>query len=276
MSSTSDTPLFAGTATESSTRGLFPTQSGSRGSADNDRPGSPNVYYLVFLGILVVLLILAGCLALRAVRMRRRYRTATQIALARGEPIPSPGMDPYWRLAGLATWTSEGFDRLGNIEGELNRRREREREREKLKMKPGIWDCVVWENENGLHQEGLESAEPISLQSLLPPSPPPTSSPPPNEVSSPRPLFGFRQRSSPPEAPPPQTKEVHREVASGEPVKMGVIIQMPVPPEQQQKQNDDDEEKVGWEMGMELGIWEGRIQSGSAKDGRFSEESYAI
>ncbi|KAK6906277.1 hypothetical protein L486_06158 [Kwoniella mangroviensis CBS 10435] len=284
-SSTSDTPLFAGTATESgeasSTRGLFPTQSGSRGNSNDDRAGSPNVYYLVFLGILVLFLILAGCLALRAVRMRRRYRTATQIALARGEPIPQPVIDPYWRLAGLTTWTSEGFDRLGNLESEMNRRRERERDKEKLKLKPKIYDCVVWENENRL-QDGLDSAEPISIQSLLLSSPPPSASSNPPQVSSPRPLFGFRQRSSPSpsEVLVPQITQVNKNVSAGEPVQMGVIIQMPVPPDQQhmqdqQRYGDDEEERVGWEMGMELGVWQGQIRN-EAKDVRDSSESYQV
>jgi hypothetical protein len=44
---------------------------------------------------------LAACLAFRAFRMRRRYRTATQIALARGDPLPMQLRDDYWGLAGL-------------------------------------------------------------------------------------------------------------------------------------------------------------------------------
>jgi len=51
--------------------------------------------------VLVIILMLAACLAFRAFRMRRRYRTATQIALARGDPLPTQLRDDYWGLAGL-------------------------------------------------------------------------------------------------------------------------------------------------------------------------------
>ena len=51
-----------------------------------------------FLGVLVILLLLAACLAIRAFRIRRRYRTATQLALARGGPLP---IDPHAEFWGL-------------------------------------------------------------------------------------------------------------------------------------------------------------------------------
>lgn len=44
--------------------------------------------------------------------MRRRYRTATQIALARGDPLPMQLRDDYWGLAGLPGFT-HGADALG-------------------------------------------------------------------------------------------------------------------------------------------------------------------
>jgi hypothetical protein len=49
----------------------------------------------------VIILLLAACLAFRAFRMRRRYRTATQLAIARGDPLPMQLRDDYWGLAGL-------------------------------------------------------------------------------------------------------------------------------------------------------------------------------
>jgi hypothetical protein len=100
----------------STTTNLFPTTTAGRSDSVGG-PGSANVYYLVvghplypsvlfmltnqFLGVLVIILLLAACLAFRAFRMRRRYRTATQIALARGDPLPMQLRDDYWGLAGL-------------------------------------------------------------------------------------------------------------------------------------------------------------------------------
>ena len=66
-----------------------------------------------FLGVLVIIVLFAACLAYRAYRIRRRYRTAAQLAIARGEPVPTLGRDDYWGLAGLSAWTPEGLDRLG-------------------------------------------------------------------------------------------------------------------------------------------------------------------
>jgi len=57
---------------------------------------------------------LAACLAFRAFRMRRRYRTATQIALARGDPLPMQLRDDYWGLAGLPGFTN-GTDTVGGV-----------------------------------------------------------------------------------------------------------------------------------------------------------------
>lgn len=44
--------------------------------------------------------------------MRRRYRTATQIALARGDPLPMQLRDDYWGLAGLPGFNN-GSDATG-------------------------------------------------------------------------------------------------------------------------------------------------------------------
>jgi hypothetical protein len=61
---------------------------------------------------------LAACLAFRAFRMRRRYRTATQIALARGDPLPMQLRDDYWGLAGLPGFPGTDGVTGGVITGE--------------------------------------------------------------------------------------------------------------------------------------------------------------
>lgn len=68
-------------------------------------PWHPSRADFKFLGVLVIILLLAACLALRAFRMRRRYRTATQLAIARGDPLPVHLRDDYWGLAGLPGFT---------------------------------------------------------------------------------------------------------------------------------------------------------------------------
>ncbi|WWC92451.1 uncharacterized protein L201_007409 [Kwoniella dendrophila CBS 6074] len=283
---TSTTPTQTLHTTSSDTRGLFPTQTRQSNNDNNNKAGSPNVYYLVFLGILVVLLVLAGCLALRAIRMRRRYRTATQIALSRGDPLPvfpnSGTLDNYWGIT--------AFDRLSGFQNDQNqRRREREADKAKLKLKPRIYDNLVYnykDAKSGDYDDDrgnvLNSIEPISLQSLLPMSTTnvntPHSSNPyspyfqnPNEQTSARPLFGFHRQRSPPvnlshqqyqqQQQQPEMKESDRALIPNEPIQMGVIIRMPTEVDNKQKQKSewDDEEEVGWELGMELGIWQGHI-----------------
>jgi hypothetical protein len=127
---TGPTNIFPATSTYSE---LFPTPSTSSTSSGIYPGGggaASNVYYLVvspgicnpaieltpivqFVGILLVLLILAACLAYRAYRMRRRFRTATQLAIARGEPLPANMREDYWGLGRLSGWTPQGLDRFG-------------------------------------------------------------------------------------------------------------------------------------------------------------------
>lgn len=40
--------------------------------------------------------------------MRRRYRTATQLAIARGDPLPVHLRDDYWGLTGLPRFATGG------------------------------------------------------------------------------------------------------------------------------------------------------------------------
>ncbi|WWD20841.1 hypothetical protein CI109_105318 [Kwoniella shandongensis] len=290
MSSTS-----AGVVSPASTySNLFPTQTQGSGNNQNGNRGTPNVYYLVFLGVLVILMLIAGCLTLRAVRMRRRYRTATQIALARGEPIPEGMREDFWGLGGLSGWTAEGLDRLGNIrpgeewvpgtgrrgagkgrwekvpvlyEGELVKEQQAEVERS------GVGGDEVWDH-----------VRPLTLLSLRPsqtPFPDESSDPPvltPVRNMGPRPrpapMFTFSRHRSSSYGVTDQaqsstsrsqqqqtTKEIDREIVPGEEVRLGVVIQMPVQglSERQRTRegDDDDEEEVAWENGMELGVWEG-------------------
>ena len=45
--------------------------------------------------------------------MRQRYRTATQLAIARGDPLPPMDQGEYWGLGGFSAWTANGADRFG-------------------------------------------------------------------------------------------------------------------------------------------------------------------
>lgn len=66
----------------------------------------PKLTFAQFLGVLLALIVLAAALTYRSYRIRRRYRTATQLAIARGDPIP-PGIgwwggdDDLWGLGVL-------------------------------------------------------------------------------------------------------------------------------------------------------------------------------
>ncbi|WVQ95344.1 hypothetical protein IAU59_002441 [Kwoniella sp. CBS 9459] len=315
--------LFGGTpttalgsgSTSSSTQGLFPTQA----NAGDTRNKGPNVYYLVFLGILVILMMIAGCLALRAIRVRRRYRTATQLALARGDPIP--GGEAYWGMGGLGGWTPDGLDRLGNVERELRRRerdkknkmpvpvlyesgvhqsRDMESVQERLRVREGYGNGTVEE------MDGLWNAEPVSVQSLRPPEfdPPSQQQTTSTPFQSPRPrpghIFNIRQHlaslqlphtPSTPEVLLPEDREAHaglrrqatvkeidRALKPGEEVRVAFVIQMPTPDQsttaargRERSAWDDEDERVGWEEGMELGVWEGRLGPIPADDFQSSQ-----
>lgn len=63
---------------------------------------------------------------------------------------------------------------------------------------------------------------------------------------------------------PAKKKEIDRELQDGEDVRLAVVIQMPtagdgVKKRQSWGSDDEEEEEVGWEMGMELGVWEGSV-----------------
>lgn len=49
-------------------------------------------------------------------------------------------------------------------------------------------------------------------------------------------------------------------------MRLAVVIQMPTTGDKQKKRTswtseDEEEEEVGWEPGMELGVWEGSVGS---------------
>lgn len=62
---------------------------------------------------------------------------------------------------------------------------------------------------------------------------------------------------------PVKKKEIDREIQEGEDLRLAVVIQMPMRGEGTRKRqswnSDDEEEEVGWETGMELGVWEGNV-----------------
>ena len=68
----------------------------------------------------------------------------------------------------------------------------------------------------------------------------------------------FRRQQSPPPAPlpPPRLRESERAIEKGDELRLAVVIQMPL---QSQLRDDQvfDDEPIGWEPGMELGIWQG-------------------
>ena len=50
-------------------------------------------------------------------------------------------------------------------------------------------------------------------------------------------------------------EEIDRELVQGEEVRVAVVIRMPQ--EEGERRDEDGEDEVGWETGMELGVWEG-------------------
>ena len=54
-----------------------------------------------------------------------------------------------------------------------------------------------------------------------------------------------------------KSKELDRDIQPGEPVRVGVMISMPH--QATISFEGDGDEAIGWEPGMELGIWEGVV-----------------
>ncbi|KAL7422967.1 hypothetical protein Q5752_002265 [Cryptotrichosporon argae] len=260
------------TDTGTGTYNLFPTTTAAAATTTSTSGGGANgasVYYLVVLGVIIVLLLLAGSLTLRAYRIRRRYRTARQRAIARGEPVPlwaADERDDFWAFAGLEM-----------------RRREREtgRKRKRVGKVPVLWDAVVGkperegrEGEDDSDEGGVEDewgrTQPLTVHSLLAPSAPA----PPSESIDVRPTFTTPSRRrgvadpelAPPPAPPSadtplseQPPVLARALEPGEPVRVAVVVQMPSEGRGRPRGADDDDE-VGWEAGMEIGVWEGVVR----------------
>jgi hypothetical protein len=165
--SSSSTPT---TDTASATN-LFPTNTASSASSSSSSSQNPTVYYFVvsddnthsglarccafppypltrqFLGVLVILLCVAACLAYRAYRMRRRYRTARQMAIARGEPFMA-GREDYWGLGGLSGWTSEGADRLAVERAAMEWEARRLGRKGRWEKTPALWESEVGDKED--------------------------------------------------------------------------------------------------------------------------------
>lgn len=68
-----------------------------------------------------------------------------------------------------------------------------------------------------------------------------------------------------PTAPDPpvrqeRRREIDRELDLGEDVRVAVVIRMPREEERQRGEEDGEgENEVGWENGMEFGVWEGLV-----------------
>lgn len=275
--SSTDSPSPTSTNTYSD---LFPTASSS--SSSDGSKSSPNVYYLVFLGVLVVLLGMAACLGYRAFRIRRRFRTATQRAIARGDPLPDV-RDEYWGLGGLSAWTTDGFDRW-NSRGleEAAAAARGERKKNRWRRIPELHEAVA---EGEKDTEGEWDFQPLVLHSLSPPSgekglddDAEPDEPPQHDFQvwhtgprpRPAPMFPNRRRSTsaePASRPAASSgavssgrgtnRELDREIQPGEPLRVGVMISMPHQGTISFEGDADD--AIGWEPGMEMGIWEGEV-----------------
>ncbi|RSH87020.1 hypothetical protein EHS25_003508 [Saitozyma podzolica] len=271
----------ATTDTASATN-LFPTTTASSASSSSSSSQNPTVYYFVFLGVLVILLCVAACLAYRAYRMRRRYRTARQMAIARGEPFMA-GREDYWGLGGLSGWTSEGADRLAVERAAMEWEARRLGRKGRWEKTPALWESEVGDKED--QAKDLEDALPLMLQPMLPPTTEPMldyDTPRTQRVDTrtmgprprPPPLLDLQQRaaslaywrrgaaqngSAVPE--PPSEVDEPDGLSRGDVVRVAVVIRMPT--ELEEDSHDiDDEERPGWEHGMELGVWEGQVAAG--------------
>ena len=67
---------------------------------------------------------------------------------------------------------------------------------------------------------------------------------------------------------PTEHRETDSDTEIGEPVRVGVLIQMPRDPREvdeelqrkmAERENGSEVGQVGWEVGMELGVWEGLV-----------------
>lgn len=99
------------------------------------------------LGVLIVLIALAALLTYRGQRMRRRYRTAHQLALERGDPPPwwNTSDSPNIWVAGFGRNPPGPMDQWATMGG-------RRRERRWVRI-PVLWD-VVAEREPKDHRTG--------------------------------------------------------------------------------------------------------------------------
>lgn len=120
------------------------------------------------------------------------------------------------------------------------------------------------------------------LQSRLPPPPKPepvipAPVPPPQGLSAIGDAIrrGWRGAESPPPPEPKrkEPKESERPLEAEEPVRIAVLIQMPVDPSAPAPLYDDAEDEVAWRPSMELGVWEGNL-AGSTSGMRAHEAEH--
>ncbi|CAK9783026.1 hypothetical protein CC85DRAFT_286562 [Cutaneotrichosporon oleaginosum] len=227
------------------------------------------VYYLVFLGVLLALILLAAALTLRSYRMRARYRTQTQLAIARGDAPTGWWGDDMWGVP----WAGPA--------------RPPRRERRWMPI-PVLFDAVpvpapepkfVSEKGKAVETDLWDDIQPLTIHSLLPPDPEPEPEPQPapDSVRLRPPGAGFtnfRRRmgldAALPDPPPPTPRapEMSRPLADAEPLRVAVIVQMPTEWECDASSALSDDDEIGWRPGMEIGVWEGVVEgSGGVSSG---------
>ncbi|KAL1412393.1 hypothetical protein Q8F55_000138 [Vanrija albida] len=260
----------------SSTWTFFAPTSTSTSDSSNQTGKKMNVYYLVFLGILGALVVLACLLTMRSYRLRRQYRTAAQLAIARGAPFPPnwwanprarpPPPDELWDGGVYTGGPPPGPLSEWAIVGGRAPHGGQRRERRWVRI-PVLWDAKPtpeYEEEVDAEPWWASWGQPLTAQSLAPAPPlhrPGPVSPMPPPPPPPRLFRRNREPPAPPPPPPPPKieREIKRTLEAGEPMRVAVVIQMPGYERRAVEDDDDDDEIVGWEPGMELGVWTGSV-----------------
>ncbi len=104
-----------------------------------------------FLSILVILLLTSIGIALRALHLRRRFRSEIQRALARGSIHPWEAEELQRQRAadawGLGRWAGWGGWETNVVGGGIGGQRRERKERKKLGPRPVLWEFEMG-NEN--------------------------------------------------------------------------------------------------------------------------------
>lgn len=208
--------------------------------------------------------------------MRRRYRRATRVALARGETVPDTIREDFWGLGGLAGWTSDGWDRFGAVRPGEQAKKEKKWDKmpvlveaeamKEAKLGTGdLWDEIrplTVQSARLLHELPSFTDSLANFQSRHPTQDVPPRLRQPTLFSRNRnTLFSDTTVPSRRARKKPEDLELNRTIEAGEALRIAVVVQMPTfsVDGQRYRQGDNDEE-VAWESGMELGLWEGVVE----------------